>query len=124
MPSTLQQLLEDVLDNLEDSGDLISSVSGQLDEDERSVVAEHLDVALLRIEEAISQLDAPGGPDVIEPLTDLNGVAEQCTALARELFDPTGRPCLPEEQIAGKLHTIKVLIEQQPGGFRSLAGLS
>ncbi len=123
MPSTLQQILEDVLDNLEDSGDLISTAGGRLDDEDRSAVADHLEVTLARIEETIAHLTVVGEADTREEYDDLELVARQCVALAQETLDPAGRPSSPSDALANNLQTIKHLIERVPGGFRSLAGL-
>ncbi len=123
MPSTLQQILEDVLDNLEDSGDLISTAGGRLDDEDRSAVADHLEVTLARIEETIAHLTVVGEADTREEYDDLELVARQCVALAQEMLDPAGRPSSPSDALANNLQTIKHLIERVPGGFRSLAGL-
>jgi len=123
MPSTLQQILEDVLDNLEDSGDLISTAGGRLDEEDRSAVADHLEVTLARIEETIAHLTVVGEADTREEYDDLELVARQCVALAQETLDPAGRPSSPSDALANNLQTIKFLIKREPGGFRTLAGL-
>jgi len=123
MPSTLQRILEDVLDNLEDSGDLVSTAGGRLDDEDRSTVADHLAVTLARIDETMAHLAVVGEPDTREEYGDLELVAKECVALAQKMLDPAGRPSSPSDAIANNLQTIKYLIERVPGGFRSLAGL-
>jgi hypothetical protein len=124
MPATLQHLLEDVLDNIEDTGDLIAGSGGRLDDEQRLTVADHLSVALGRIEEAIGQLEDSGAPETCDTYDDPELVAGRCAMLARGLFDPAGRPSEHEDAIANTLQTIKHLIERDPGGLRSLVGLA
>lgn len=123
MPTPLQQYLQLLEDDLDDSKTTVGTQAGPLPAGDRSIVAADLASAQQHIRDALTAINDTGTADSNNLPTTLPGISVECYALARDAHYESIQTNPNNTAIGNKIKTVNRIIDVA-NGYKDKAGIT